>query len=94
MLNTDGFRRIENVHLKSKFEHYCVYDVTLAWEVTIEPIELPQGPITRSRAKRSQDALATYVDRAWGEQVAESTDHAWTSSIGVHCSLLQAELYF
>ncbi|MBA0620485.1 hypothetical protein Godav_006192, partial [Gossypium davidsonii] len=43
-----------------------------AWEVTTEPVELPQGPITQSRAKRFQDALASYVDRAWGEQVPNS----------------------
>ncbi|KAH1114496.1 hypothetical protein J1N35_007874, partial [Gossypium stocksii] len=49
-------------------------------------------PITQSRAKRFQDALASYVDLAWGEQVAKSIDHAWTSSIGIPCSLLQAEL--
>ncbi|KAK5833768.1 hypothetical protein PVK06_017626 [Gossypium arboreum] len=40
-------------------------DATLAREATIEPIQLPQGPITRSRAKKFQDALVTIQLGTW-----------------------------
>ncbi|KAH1056325.1 hypothetical protein J1N35_034390 [Gossypium stocksii] len=69
-------------------------DATLAREVITKSIEMPQGPMTQSRAKKFQDALTNYVDRAWGEQIVESNSRAWTSQIGVTCNLLQVEFDF
>ena len=66
-------------------------DATLAREITTESIELPRGPITRSRAKRFRNAIASYVERAWEEGVAGFDSRASNRSKGVTCNLLQAE---
>ncbi|KAA3473497.1 succinate dehydrogenase [ubiquinone] flavoprotein subunit, mitochondrial-like [Gossypium australe] len=66
-------------------------DAILAREATADPIELPQGPITWSRAKKFQDAIASHIDRAWGGEVAGLIKQAWSSTPCVPYSLLQAE---
>ncbi|MFQ6666590.1 hypothetical protein Gotur_032890, partial [Gossypium turneri] len=62
--------------LRYLFERFSIktetHDTTLARDVSTESIKLPQEPITRSRAKNFKDALASYVDRVWDEQEAES----------------------
>ncbi|XP_052490767.1 uncharacterized protein LOC128043016 [Gossypium raimondii] len=69
-------------------------DTTSSQDVAIESIKLPQGPITRSRAKNFKDALASYVDRVWEKQEAESIHHERNNPIGITCNLLQVELKF
>ncbi|KAH1097718.1 hypothetical protein J1N35_014639 [Gossypium stocksii] len=58
-------------------------------ELVVEPLELLLGPITQARAKRFQEALSSYIDRAWREEV---TDHCWTSSPSLICNVLLADI--
>ena len=57
-----------------------------------EPLELPQGPITRSRAKQFKEAVSALVDQVWGETLVGRIDEAWTNSMSLPCTLLRAEL--
>ena len=57
-----------------------------------EPLELPQGPITRSRAKQFKEAISALVDQVWGETLVGRIDEAWTNSMSLPCTLLRAEL--
>ncbi|KAK5845798.1 hypothetical protein PVK06_002024 [Gossypium arboreum] len=58
----------------------------MAKEAAVDPIELPLGPITRSRAKKFREALLSYIDRAWIEEVAGLIDYSWSSTTCVPCS--------
>ncbi|KAH1091242.1 hypothetical protein J1N35_018499 [Gossypium stocksii] len=55
------------------------------------PMELPLGPITRARAKRFQEAVASYIARVWVEGMAE---HQVASSNSSMCAILQADLAY
>ena len=57
-----------------------------------EPLELPQGPITRSRAKQFKEAVSALVDQVWGETLVGRIDEAWTNSMSLPCTLIRAEL--
>ncbi|KAK5785596.1 hypothetical protein PVK06_040197 [Gossypium arboreum] len=53
----------------------------MAKELATKPIELPLRTITRTRAKKFKEAIASYLDRIWGETITGHIDHSWTSSI-------------
>ena len=57
-----------------------------------EPLELPQGPITRSRAKQFKEAVSALVDQVWGKTLVGRIDEAWTNSMSLPCTLIRAEL--
>ena len=57
-----------------------------------DPLELPVGPVTRTRAKRFKDATTALVDRVWGETVAGLLESSWTSKPSKPCILLQAQI--
>jgi len=57
-----------------------------------EPLELPQGPITRSRAKQFKEAVSALVDQVWGETLVGRIEEAWTNPMSFPCTLLRAEL--
>ncbi|KAH1039096.1 hypothetical protein J1N35_040839 [Gossypium stocksii] len=64
----------------------------MAKDAAAKPIELPIGLITRAKAKKFKEAIASYIDRIRGETIARHIDHSWTSSSCVPCSLLKVEL--
>ncbi|KAK5845734.1 hypothetical protein PVK06_001948 [Gossypium arboreum] len=66
-----------------------VQDLTKA---SIEPMELPIGPITCARAKRFKEAVVGLIDRIWGEAVAGFIDQSWTCTPYMPQNLLQAQL--
>ncbi|KAK5772708.1 hypothetical protein PVK06_049002 [Gossypium arboreum] len=57
-----------------------------------DPLELPQGPITRVRAKQFKEAISAIVNQVWGEALAGQIERAWTSSTRTPCNLLQVDL--
>ncbi|KAH1057391.1 hypothetical protein J1N35_035456 [Gossypium stocksii] len=49
-------------HQKSTITPIKATDAILAREAMVDPIELPQCPITQSRAKKFQDTIASHID--------------------------------
>ncbi|KAH1098324.1 hypothetical protein J1N35_015245 [Gossypium stocksii] len=57
-----------------------------------EPMELPQGPITRAQVKHFKKAISALVDQVWGEDLAGHIEEAWASPTSSPCNLLRTEL--
>ncbi|PPR84318.1 hypothetical protein GOBAR_AA36394 [Gossypium barbadense] len=55
----------------------------------MKTMELPSGPITRARAKRFQEVVASYIARVWMEGMAE---HQVTSPSSAICNVVHVDL--
>ena len=55
-------------------------------------LELPKGPITRSRAKQFKEAVTALVNKIWGEILVGHSEEARTNSKNTPCTLLRTEL--
>ena len=63
-------------------------DMSSPMKIGAESMELPLGPITRARAKKFQDAVASYIARLWSDGLIA---HKTPSSTSLIRNFLQAD---
>ncbi|KAH1039159.1 hypothetical protein J1N35_040902 [Gossypium stocksii] len=56
-----------------------------------DSIVLPQGPITRARAKQFKEAILALVNQVWGEVLVGEIERVGTSSVKCPCNILQTK---
>ena len=64
------------------------HDMSSPMKIGAESMELPLGPITRARAKKFQDAVASYIARLWSDGLIA---HKTPSSTSLIRNFLQAD---
>ena len=82
-----GYELKMHIHGTRKLS-YWLSDMSSPMKIGAESMELPLGPITRARAKKFQDVVASYIARLWSDGLIA---HKTPSSTSLIRNFLQAD---
>ncbi|KAG8498980.1 hypothetical protein CXB51_005372 [Gossypium anomalum] len=87
----DGpFQVLERINENSyKIDLPGDYNVTSSSK---DSLVLPQGPITRARAKKFKKSITAFVAQTWNETLLRHSEEADSSSLNSPCNYLQVQL--